>query len=207
MSIITSISVQDKDKTRCNVFLDGEFGFALSVESVIKLRLKKGDELTEKQIKELTLDGEKSKGLYKGIAYSSRMLKMSKQVKTYLYSKGFSDNVVYYVVDKLKENGYVNDLLFAQRYIECNALNKGKRMLEYKLLEKGVSKSDIEKAFELTDVPSENNAVILAKKYFKNKEKTYENFSKTFKYLLSHGFSYSEAETAVNALKEEYEDL
>ena len=55
MAKITKIAVQEKDKTRCNVFLDGEYAFSLSAESVFKLHLKKGEELTEKQIKELTL--------------------------------------------------------------------------------------------------------------------------------------------------------
>ena len=207
MSKITSITVQDKDKTRCNVFIDGEFSFAISVESAIKLRLKKGDELTQKQIKEFALDGQKSKALSKGVAYASKMLKTNKQVKTYLYSKGFSDNVVYYVTEKLKEYGYINDFNFAKRYIECNNSTKGRRLLEYKLMEKGVSKTDIKNAFEEFDIPSEENALFLARKHFKNKEKTFENLSKTYKYLIGKGFSYSDAESAISELKKECEDL
>jgi len=206
MAIITSISVQEKDKTRCNVFLDGEFAFALSVESVYKLHLKKGQELNEKQIKEFTLEGEKSKALSKGINYVSKTLKTNKQVKTYLYSKGFSDNVVFYVSDKLKEYGYINDFNYAKRYIESNASTKGKHLLTAKLIEKGVSKDNIEKAFLEVEIPSTNNALILAKKHFKNKEKTFENLSKTYKYLIGRGFTYSEAESAINAIKEGLEE-
>ena len=206
MAKITKIVVQDKDKNRCNVYLDGEFAFALSVETVYKLHIKKGDELTEKQIKELTLDGEKTKALSKAISYVSKTLKTNKQVKTYLYGKGFTDNVVFYVTDKLKEYGYVNDLVYAKRYIESNSQTKGKRLLECKLMEKGVSKDNINLAFQELDLTFDDSVIAVARKHFKNKDKTYENLSKTYKYLIGKGFSYSEAELAISTLKEECEE-
>lgn len=203
MAKITKIIVQEKDKERCNVYLDDDFGFALSIETLFNSRLKVGDELTEKQIKEYALDGEKSKALKKAINYVSKALKSKKQVKTYLYSKGFSDNVVYYVCDKLNEYGYINDYEFAKRYIESCSRTNGKRLLEYKLMEKGISKTIIEAVFEEIDISSDDNVFCLAKKHFKNKEKTFENLAKTYKYLISKGFSYSESEKAIDRLKKE----
>ena len=206
MAKITKIAVQEKDKTRCNIYLDGEFAFALSAESVYSLHIKKGDELTEKQIKEFTLEGEKSKALSKAISYVSKTLKTNKQVKTYLYGKGFTDNVVYYVTDKLKEYGYVDDFIFAKRYIESNYKTKGKRLLECKLMEKGVSKDNIKKAFYELEITFDDSVINIAIKHFKNKEKTYENLSKTYKYLIGKGFSYAEAEIGINAIKEGIEE-
>lgn len=203
MAKITKITIQQKDKSRCNVELDGEFGFSLSADSLFINRLKVGDELTEKQVKEYTLDGEKSKALSKAISYVSKTLKTKKQVKTYLYSKGFTDNVVFYVCDKLIDYGYIDDYEFAKRFIEGNNKTQGKRLLSYKLMQKGVSKSIIDEVLSETEIPSNDNAVLLAKKHFKNKDKTIENLSKTYKYLIGRGFSYAETEKAISVLKEE----
>ena len=203
MATITKICVQEKDKNRCNIYLDGEYSFSLSSDYVLINRIKVGDQLTEKQVKELMLDGEKSKALAKGINYVSKTLKTKKQVKTYLYSKGYSDNVVYYVCDKLTDYGYINDYEYAKRYIEGNNRTQGKQLILFKLMQKGVSKDIITTVLDEIDIPSKDNALDLAKKHFKNKEKTIENLSKTYKYLIGRGFSYSEAENAINELKKD----
>ena len=47
MSEITAITPQAKDKTRCNVFVDGRFYCGLTLETAMKLRLKAGQTVSE----------------------------------------------------------------------------------------------------------------------------------------------------------------
>jgi hypothetical protein len=49
MNEITEISPQLKDKTRCNVYVDGRFCCGLTLETVIKNRLKVGQMVTEEK--------------------------------------------------------------------------------------------------------------------------------------------------------------
>ena len=202
MSKITQISTQSNNKQRCNVFVDEEFAIGVSLETVMKFRLKVGMEITKEKLLEITLDAEKTDAMNKAVGYVSKTLKTKKQVVTYLLGKGFNEPVVYYVIDKLKEFRYIDDVEFCKRYIESYQ-GQGKRLTEYKLMMKGVRKEDIAKAYEEVEIPSKDNALSVAKKHIKNKERTKENLAKTFRYLIGKGFSYEETEYAISKLKED----
>ncbi len=202
MAKVTQISIQERNKERCNIFIDGEFKFALSLELVLKYRLKVGVELGDKEIDEITFDGQKAEALNKAIAYVAKSLKTKKQVKIYLLSKGYSEQIAYYVIDKLKEYSYVNDVDYARQYIESCSKNQGKKLITYKLMTKGIRKDDIDLAYTMVNVPQKENAKSVAEKYLRNKEITKENLAKAYRYLLGKGFSYDEIDFALNDFKE-----
>lgn len=203
MAEITSITIQEKNKERCNVFIDGEFRFSLSLELVYKRGLKVGAALTEEEITDISSEEQKSEALTKGILYAGTTFKTKRQVKTYLLKKGYPEDVVFFVIDKLKEYSYINDVDYARQYIENRSKNQGRRLTEFKLMSKGIRKEDIDTVYQSLSVPHKDNARALAEKYLKNKEVTRENIQKTIRYLIGRGFSYDEAESAVSDFMEE----
>ncbi len=202
MKKITSITVQTKNKERCNIFINGEYLFALSLEAVIKNRLKVGEELTDEQVKALVKDGERASALNKAIAYVSKNLKTQKQVKEYLLRKGYDQKIAYFCIDKLKEYNLINDAEFAKRYIESACKTQGKYLYEHKLMMKGVKKEDIATGTNDLEINAKEYARELAEKHIRNKEITKENLSKTYRYIIGKGFSYEEAEYALSFLRE-----
>ncbi len=198
MPNITDITYQTNNKSRCNLFIDGEFFCGLSLETVLKFRLKKGDEYNTSELKELIEQNERCEALAKAGNYLSKTLKTKRQVKDYLLKKGYSEEIVWYCIDKLKEYNYIDDLEYSKRYIESQSKNQGKLMLAYKLMSKGVKKQDIETAYDNVEIDSKLNAKNVAEKYLKNKDKTKENKLKAFRYLLGRGFSYEDAEYALS---------
>ncbi len=202
MSKITQITIQEKNKERCNIFLDGEYSFSASLELVLKYRLKVGTELDEKQIEEISFNEQKREALNKAVSYVSKTIKTRRQIITYLYGKGYASSIVNFVIEKLQEYSYVNDVDYARQYIESCSSNQGKRLIEYKLISKGVSKEDIELAYSKISVPQNENAKKVAEKYLKNKELTKENLAKAFRYLVGRGFSYEEVDYALKEFKE-----
>lgn len=202
MPIITSISVQEKNKKRCNLFIDGEFFAGITLETAIKYRLKNGMEIQSQELSDIVFESKKAEALSLSINYVSKALKTKKQVKTYLIGKGFTEEIVWYCVDKLKEYRYIDDTEYSKRYIESVSSNHGKRLIEYKLMMKGVKKDDIESAYTECDVEYKKKALEVAMKHIKNKEHTTENLSKTYRYLIGRGYSYEEANFAISKLKE-----
>ena len=75
MAKITDISYQKRDKNRCNVSVDGEYDFAVSLEQVIKYKIKVGTEFTDLELNEIKLEGEKEFALKKALNYISKALK------------------------------------------------------------------------------------------------------------------------------------
>ena len=203
MPKITEISYQSKNKERCNLFLDGEFLCGLSIETVYKYNLKVGQEIVKETLFDLIKENERIEALSKAADYVSKSLKTKRQVKDYLLKKGYSKDLAWEVVDKLKEYDYVNDKEYSKRYIESVSKPQGKRLVEYKLMSKGVRKEDIEHAFAETETDSKNNAKAVAEKYLRNKEKSKENIAKTYRYLIGRGFSYDDASYALSSFGEE----
>lgn len=199
---ITQIAAQQKNKDRCNIFIDGEYSFSVSTETVYKFYLKTGKEISEEEITAIKEDGERTSALNRATEYLSKAYKTRKQVKDYLLKKGYSDDAVYYAVSRLTETGYINDSEYARRYFETASKNQGKRLSAYKLMAKGVRKDVIDEAYEKAAVPSKENAVAVAEKYMRNKEINKENLAKTYRYLIGRGFSYDEASEAISAFKE-----
>ncbi|MBE7087462.1 MAG: hypothetical protein E7369_04090 [Clostridiales bacterium] len=201
MPKITQILVQSNKKDRCSIFVDGEFFAGVSLETAYKFGLKNDMEITAEKLSEIVSEGERTDAMNKAVQYVSKTLKTKKQVKTYLLGKGYQDSTVYYVIDKLKEFKYIDDVEYSKRYIESNK-SSGRRLIEYKLMMKGVRKEDIFAAYDSVEIPANENALAVAKKHIKNKELSKENLSKTYRYLVGKGFSYEETEYALSKLKE-----
>ena len=109
MSVITAIVAQERNKERVNLFVDGEFYAGVSLETVLKLRLKAGEETDAKKLSEIIAETERTEAIQKAGDYALKTLKTKRQVKDYLLKKGYSEDVVWYCVDKLKEYGYIDD--------------------------------------------------------------------------------------------------
>ena len=202
MSVITEISLQQKAKNRCNVFLDGEFGFAVYVDTVVKFGLKKDFVLSEELKEEILNDDAKIYGFSLATKYLSKYVKTKKQIVTYLKGKGFSGKTLYTVIDKLTEYGFIDDEEYVRRYLTTYSATQGKRLADFKMMQNGVSKDVIEKVRADFDDNSKENALRIAQKRLKNKTVDKLSLSKTYRYIVSKGFSYEDAEYAVSQFKE-----
>ena len=59
---ITEVSEQKNNPLRVNVFIDGAYSFSFDAAEAVLKGLKEGRELSEKEIKNLLMDSEFSKG-------------------------------------------------------------------------------------------------------------------------------------------------
>lgn len=175
----------------------------MSIETAMLNRLKVGAEIDSEKLNQVIQENERKEALVKATDYVAKNLKTKRQVKDYLLRKGYTEEVAYYCIDKLKEYNYINDEEYSKRYIETTNKGQGKRLIEYKLMMKGVKKQDIESAYENVEVDENENAKKVAEKYLKNKEITKENIAKAYRYLIGKGFSYSQADYALSEFKEE----
>ncbi|MBE7062130.1 MAG: hypothetical protein E7382_06335 [Clostridiales bacterium] len=203
MPTITELSFQTKNKDRCNLYIDGEFKTGISLETVMKYRLKVGMEIAETDLLEVINDSERQQAVVRAVNYISKRLKSKREVKDYLLSKGYDEQVVWYAVDKLKEYGYIDDEEYSKRYIESVSSGQGRRLIEYKLMMKGVRKEDIASAYDNVNIDSKESAKTVAIKHLRNKEKSKENLAKTYRYLIGKGFSYEDANFAIDSIKED----
>ena len=105
MAEITGITPQVKDKTRCNIEVDGRFYCGMKLETVMKNRLKVGACVDGESLSRLQLESEKTTALDKALTHISASMKTEMQIRVFLRKKGYLNDVCDYVVEKMREIG------------------------------------------------------------------------------------------------------
>ncbi len=206
MNEITSITPQVKDKTRCNIYVDGRFFCGLALETVVKNRLKIGQTVTEEGLAALQLESEKHTAFDKALIHLSATRKTEKQIRDFLMKKGYLPAVCDYVIEKLRSYDFVDDGEYAKAYLESASKKKGSRLIRLELRQKGISEGEIEGAMEGLEEGQElESAQGILQKYLRGKALDKENLQKAYRYLLGKGFDYEIAKQAIVALREEEE--
>ena len=202
MQKITDIQPQKRNKSRVNVYVDGEYVLALELLTVMKLGLKIGTEVTETQLAEAALDTEQSVALERAMNYIARCRKTSFQLRKYLTDKEYAPAVVNYVMDKMKYYGYIDDKAYAQAYVEQNSQSKGARRVKQELIQRGIKLSEAEEVSEQERVFSLDNATRLAERYMRGKDCDIKTIVKLQRYLVSRGYDFDIVNSVVRAYKD-----
>ena len=195
MSQITSIEQQKKDKTRCSVYVDGAFYCGLKIEIAIKHRLKSGMEIEKSQLDKIQLDNEKIQATEKAMNHLSATLKTKKQMSDFLAGKGYTQAVIDYVIQKLEGYGYIDDYAYCRAYVG-SVSGKGKAALRAALIRRGAAREAIDAALDETD-EKEDEALAVARKYLRGKDITRETLNKALRHLISRGYGYDVAKSAI----------
>ena len=139
MNEITAITPQIKDKTRCNIFIDGRFYCGLTLETVIKNRLKVGQVADPAFLSQIQLESEKSVALDKALTHISATRKTEKQIRDFLSGKGYLPAVVDYVLEKMRGYNFLNDCEYAESYVSAVGGRKGE-LVEMSADDRGTTK-------------------------------------------------------------------
>ena len=205
MPEITAITPQKKDKTRCNIEIDGRFYCGMKLETVVKNRLKAGMTISEEALSEMQLESEKMTALDKALTHITATMKTEKDIRDFLKKKGYLEGVTDYVVEKMKGYSYLDDGAYAAAYAE-SALKKGKgrRLIEAELKRKGVSDTNIQNSLDiLSKEEEEESAFQILEKYLRSKARDQKTYQKAYGYLLGKGFDYDTARAALERVKRE----
>ena len=114
MRKITAIhSVKGQGK-RVNVFLDSKFAFSLEAEVVVREGLQVEQELSASQIEALARSDHFHRCFNAAAHYLSYRPRSEFELRGRLHRRGFDDDNLEAVIAKLKEQGLVDDIAFAQ---------------------------------------------------------------------------------------------
>lgn len=199
MKQITDIVPQKNDKKRVNLYVDGAFFFGAQKIVLLSENLHIGDYVDEKKLTEILDESEYDACFQKASSYVLKGGHTVKQVAGYLSSKGFDGKVVKKVIDKLSSYGYLDDEQFAKTYVDIKKNKHGKKLLAVELKLKGVDEKFIDAALD-TIGDEDENAYLVAKKYVKDKPLDLALKNKCFRYVLSKGYSYDSAKSALDRL-------
>lgn len=193
-----------RNKDRINVFMDGEFAFAVYIDTALANRLKIGSELSvEEKERILCEDGEKY-ALACAMKFLSYRMRTEKELRDKLSGKGISEDCVERAVKKLKEIGYLDDREFAGLYAQELLQKYGQRVAVQKLMQKGVPRGIAEEAAK--DAGQEEQVIdgyIIRLKQKHRNEEAGKAKQKIIRALMAKGFEYEEIKRALRRYEEE----
>jgi regulatory protein len=202
---ITAITAQKRDKKRVNIFFDGEFAFGIS--RIVAAWLQVGQNLTDEQISKLISEDQDEVAYQRAIKLITYRDRSIAEIRQSLHQKQIPEEIIENVINRLGENGLLDDKRFANLWIENrNEFRpRSHRMLALELRKKGISEDIISQVLENTTADEE-----LAHKAAQNQIRRYMTLEwqdfrrKLGSFLARRGFSYETVDLTVHQIWAEY---
>jgi regulatory protein len=191
MKKVTAISEGRRGK-RVKVFLDNKFAFSLEAEVAVKEGLGVGQELSEGDIEALARADLRQRCLNAAFRYLSYRLRSEAELRERLHRRGFDGDNVEATLAKLREQGLVNDLAFAQFWKDNRQSFRPRSqwLTKLELKQKGVSEDIIDQVVaEVDDEDSAYRAAVGRARRLPRAD--YHGFRRRLgEYLKRRGFGY-----------------
>ena len=208
MCVISALEPQKKKQNRYNVFIDGEYACSLSADSCVVFDIKAGKQICEDELKQAVMSDNTQYAFDSAVNLISFKMRTRSEIFEKLLNRKIDEQAIEAALEKLENYGYVNDRDYAAEYVRSamNSGRYGKRVIEFKMKQKGIDDDVIEQALQIYTPDEEKQMarkllVSLRRKY--QDEDDFKKRRKIFSGLARRGFDYDIINTL---LSEENED-
>lgn len=202
---ITAITAQKRDKKRVNIFFDGEFAFGIS--RIVAAWLQVGQNLTDEQISKLISEDQDEVAYQRAIKLITYRDRSIAEIRQSLHQKQIPEEIIENVINRLGENGLLDDKRFANLWIENrNEFRpRSHRMLTLELRKKGISEDIISQVLENTTADEELAHKAAQKQIRRYMTLEWQDFRRKLgSFLARRGFSYETVDLTVHQIWAEY---
>lgn len=192
------IRIEKLERGKHRITTDNELIFYLYFKEIKGLAIVVDESLTEQQwekiVEILTVRGKKR--VYHLLA---RQDYTTKKLKDKLRKDGYPDKILESIVNYFLEKGFVDDYAYTEKFYNSYKKSKGRRVIEGKLLEKGISQEIVKTFFESLNEPNTEaeTALRLLEKKFGRYAKDDLDYQKMVRFLAYRGFSYELCRQAI----------
>lgn len=177
--------------TKNKIFINNEEIIDVNPEIIYFFKLKKDMNISN-IYNDILFESIKQKAMF----YLYLKNRTKYELKSKLKEKYKNTSLINEVISFLEENGYINDIDYALSYILINKNSRQKNTV--KLMQKGISKKDIETAYE--DVPEEKEFENLENEIKKLLNKNIEK-NQIFIKLTRKGYIYQDIKDILKTLE------
>jgi len=206
-SVITSVEQQKRNKRRYNIYVNESFAFSVHEDVLVKYRLFKGESIDNERLQEVIHAEERQEVYAHAIRYIGRSPRSVKEVRQKLKQKGYEQSLVDLTIERLKNEKYIDDGMFAMQWTEHRIMyqSKGRNWVKQELQQKGVASENIQEAIASLDEETElaYACKLAAKKLPSLKGEPYERKRKLAAFLLRRGYTSSTVSQAVKEVTNE----
>jgi regulatory protein len=167
MDTITAIEEQKRRGNRRSIFVNGTFFAGVDEEVALKLGLKVGQQVDSEKLAEILRTEEMRRARESALTLLDYKERTRKELERRLLQKGYPEDVVALVIEKLENIGLVNDERFASDWVASRVERRptGKSRMAWDLRLKGIAPEIVEEAIDQVDEEKElEMALELARK-------------------------------------------
>ena len=190
---------------KMHIYIDGEYRLTADCDFVFTCGFDNNSEISDEELAFLTDEVNSRRAFLKACDLLSLRDHSSRELLTKLRQKGYGEGAEE-AVEKLTEEGYVDDERFARAYAAelVRVRHYGKRRIVTELLKKGIDQSLARDVADETEVGEDEILVALKRKYGRCLD-TEKGVRRAINGLAAMGYSYSQIKQAIETVKEEAE--
>ena len=202
---VTDITRQKHNEERVSVFVDDKYAFSLDEVDAVKLKIKIGAELTQKDIERCCLESNLSKAMKKALNILAVKPMTCRELEKKLFEKGYDEAVTSVAIAELEDMGYINDYDYACMYIEYAAQKcHGEKKIRFELAHRGVDADIIEDAIcDKFTTDADEMAEMIYAKYGDVDMSDMKTKQRVTRFFASRGFGFGD----INDALRRYEQL
>ena len=190
--LVTQIS--EVSKSRCRVYLDGQFAFVLYKGELRRFQIKVDEELPEESYREIMTEILPKRAKLRSMNLLQSRDYTRRQLADKLEQGDYPQECIEEAIAYVESYGYIDDKRYARDFIEYNLASKSRTRIETDLMRKGIGKEIIREAFEeLTDLGVQQDELALACDLLRKKKycvdtATGQEQQKMYGFLYRRGF-------------------
>ena len=188
---ITSIVNNKKNKGSVTLCFDDDSTLTVSEEDYIRLSLYEKQEITPEELKSIREDISFNNAKSSALRYLLYKFRSCKEVRQKLEREGYSNTTIEEVLNELIKLGYINDRIYASKYLHDRSKlkPKPKRILRQELINKGIDEEIIDELLGEWKIDEYALAGSMLKKKYGKYDMSDEKIKrKAYTYLLHKGF-------------------
>ncbi len=201
---ITSVEKNKRNREMISIYIDGDYSFSIPEEDYLRLGLYEKTDITQEEIDNIKININKRNAKSKAIRYLSLKLLTEMELFVKLQTKGYDEDIINDVIVDLKSMGYINDRIYAQKFVyeRLKLKPKSKRMLKIELERKGISEHIADEV--LNNIEYDEDIVIeriIRKKFGKYDFDDPIVIRKVYSFLAHRGFSLESIKSIIDRIR------
>ena len=208
--IMQIIKFQKLNDNRYKLSFKDSESLILYDDIILKYNLLNQKNIDNTKYQEIKKANDELASYYQAIKYLGIKMRCQKEITTYLKKKGFLNNTIIKTLNRLEQEGYVDEEKYIHYYIldQINLTLNGPLKIKNSLINLDLNKELIEQELALIDynIWQDRIAKILKKRLKSNKDSKQIFIKKNKEYLYKNGYSYEMTNPILSSLKIEEDD-
>ncbi len=177
------------------IYLEDDEIIDINRDIKAKYRIKTGGEISAKDYKDIIYESALSKSYFLLSMRDYTTRELLQKLKMKYKRKVIIETILYKVVEKLSELGYIDDYSYTESYINRKR-NLGRKRIEYELHIKGIDSTIINEVYENSEKIDEKEEIKKLLYKVKNKDE-----NKQIAYFIRRGFKLQDILEVIKGLK------